>query len=349
MSRGILILVLASTLLPGAGSALAATYTVPGDAGTIAGGLSLATAGDSVVVVCGTYFEHDLILKSGVVLRSLSGDPECVAIDAQGAGRVFSGDDLDGSTRVEGITIAGGSGADGGGAYLTGGAKPRFTDCVFEGNQAGSGGGLYALNSAPRLLRCLFTANSATADGGGLALRGASGIDIPSIVSCTFAGNSADGNGGGLYCRTAIPTINLCTLSGNSATGMGGGMHFAITSPFIINTIVAFSTSGEAISVDELSDPSFFECCLFGNAGGDWVGAIAGQVGNDGNFRGDPGFCDGAGGDFTLCSDSLCLPGTLPNGWAHLLIGAHEAGCGLCGPFTENQRRTWGNVKTMYR
>jgi uncharacterized repeat protein (TIGR02543 family) len=89
------------------------TIQVPGDESTIAAALQGAVAGDSIVVSCGTYFEHNLVLKSGVVLRSASGLPDCVTIDAQDDGRVMYADSVQASTRVEGITFKDGANLSG--------------------------------------------------------------------------------------------------------------------------------------------------------------------------------------------------------------------------------------------
>jgi hypothetical protein len=68
-------------------------------------------------------------------------------------------------------------------------------------------------------------------------------------------------------------------------------------------------------------------CCdLFGNAGGDYVGRIGGQIGIDGNFSADPAFCDTLNGDFTLGDCSPCLPGNHPDGYdCGGIIGAWAA------------------------
>ena len=79
------LLVLVSTRL-WLGAADAATIAVPGDAPTIARGLAAARPGDIVLVACGTYREHDLVIPAGVSLWSGSMQPGCVVIDA-GPGR----------------------------------------------------------------------------------------------------------------------------------------------------------------------------------------------------------------------------------------------------------------------
>jgi len=63
---------------------------------------------------------------------------------------------------------------------------------------------------------------------------------------------------------------------------------------------------------------------LWGNAGGDWVGPIAGQLGQAGNLSADPDFCDPAAGDFTLAAASPCAPDQ-SGGCGQ--IGAWPVGC----------------------
>jgi hypothetical protein len=118
------------------------------------------------------------------------------------------------------------------------------------------------------------------------------------------------------------------------------------------NTIVAFSTQGAALyyiyfswQPDGQCPITFFCSDLYGNAGGDWLGYCANQLGANGNFSRDPLFCNTASDDYTLMQCSPCAPGNHPNGWHCGLTGALPVGC--IG--TSIIPTTWGHIKAMFR
>ncbi|MBW1688907.1 MAG: hypothetical protein JRS35_28100, partial [Deltaproteobacteria bacterium] len=131
--------------LPLSFPATAATIHVPDDQPTIQAGIDAASHGDTVLVVCGTYYEHDITMKSGVCLRSETGEPGCVTIDAKQLGRVIYCDELDNTTRVEGMTLTGG--------YVVGWYS--------------RGGGLLCYDSPITLKNCVITSNVAIGTHGG--------------------------------------------------------------------------------------------------------------------------------------------------------------------------------------
>ena len=109
-----------------------------------------------------------------------------------------------------------------------------------------------------------------------------------------------------------------------------------------MGTIVAFSVSGDGVHT---YGGATLRCCdIYGNAGGDWIGSIAGQLGLDGNISEDPLFCDPETLDFTLHPDSPCAPFTPPNPECDL-IGAWPVGCSPT-PMLET---TWGAMKALFR
>ena len=97
----------------------ASTISVPGDQPTIEAGVNVAAPGDTVVIACGVYYEHDIVVVVDICLRSETGEPDCVVIDAQQNGRVFSLQGLSAASELAGLTITNGL-ADaqcGGGVY----------------------------------------------------------------------------------------------------------------------------------------------------------------------------------------------------------------------------------------
>jgi hypothetical protein len=98
------------------------------------------------------------------------------------------------------------------------------------------------------------------------------------------------------------------------------------------------------VGSDEYNPPTLVCCDIYGNAGGDWVGPIAGQLGIDGNIWADPLFCDPTNGDFTLQACSPCAPFSPPNPECDLL-GAYPVGCAG----TPIESLSWGRIKVMFR
>jgi len=188
----------------------------------------------------------------------------------------------------------------------------------IENMAAGDGGGLFANACQLDLDHCWFEENSTNpgGTGGGIYCTG----DSAQLAYCTIVGNAA-GTAGGIRLSENEMTITYSTLAYNAA-GAGGAIYGHDGTLDLRNTIVAFSTDGAAVAGSG-SLTATLECCdLFGNAGGDWVGPVAGQDGSaHHNIALDPQFCDAANGDYTLWSCSPCL------GAACGQIGAWGQGC----------------------
>ena len=86
----------------------AATIYVPSDQPTIQSGINAAEWGDIVKVAGGTYYEHDIEMKSGVFLTSIAGQADYATIDGQGE-RIFWVESVE-SVSIVGFTITGASG-----------------------------------------------------------------------------------------------------------------------------------------------------------------------------------------------------------------------------------------------
>lgn len=269
-------------LIPPAASAI--TWHVPGDAETIQDGIDLAAEGDTVLVACGTYYEHDIAMRTGVCLRSVTGLPDCVTIDAQRLGRVMRCDGADSETVLQGLTFTNGfasfRGQDGdtymgGGLYLVDSFDgPQVSACVFLENESVSyGGGVHCgTRGEPVFRRCEFIRNSCINSGAGVYATLGLGLQCsPTFEECLFEGNDAPASGGGcsVYANSStFVEIADCDFIGNEAAN-GGGVncihgHLTVNGClFVGNSTTAYI--GGAIRVYECASVEIASCTMVGN------------------------------------------------------------------------------------
>lgn len=143
------------------------------------------------------------------------------------------------------------------------------------------------------------------------------------IEKCVFTGNTATMQGGGLIFESCNPFLRNVTVTANSAP-QGGGIYSIGSVPVFENSIVAFN-DGVSVFCPSPTWPQFTCSDVYGNTGGDWVGGLAGQLGQDGNFAADPEFCTSLD-EWTLDAVSPCLPDSNECG---VLIGALGQGCAV--------------------
>jgi len=348
-------------LIPVCG-AFARTWNVnsagSGDAPTIQAGIDSASAGDTVRVESGTYYEHDIQMKSGILFTNINSLTEDCIIDAQGQGRVLVCDGVDASSEIKYMTFMGGhaagTGSDGsGGAVLfTNYSAPTIYLCDYLYSTADNlGGAIYCEDhSAPNIVWGVLRGNQAGTGGGGLAC---ASYASPTFQDLHFTGNTTPGNGGGAYCGdNATPLFWGCNIFNCVASGFGGGLYSETNAaPVIEKCNIVFNMDGEGVyAADDMSVPSF-ECSdIYGNEGGDWIGRIADQDSADGNFSVDPLFCDTtdvrASHSMYVEDCSPCLPGNHPYGHCGSEVGYVWGGC-ACGAATHPS--TWGTIKALYR
>ena len=133
----------------------------------------------------------------------------------------------------------------GGGVYCHDEEYPILESCVFTGNSAGEAGGGIAFDDAwwPTVTDCVFTGNTSQGSGGAVYGYWA----MTTFDDCTFTNNSS-ADGGVMYCGTyANITMNGCTLFANRASNHGAGLFVVDSYPTVRNSIVAYSTDGEAV------------------------------------------------------------------------------------------------------
>lgn len=223
---------------------LAKTLSVPESSPTIKGALIKAKAGDIILVSCGTYYEHDIVMKPGVALWSGTLQPGCVTIDAQGKGQIFVFSDADTNTALVGFTLRGGTAlqtkVNSGGAIYCKNSSPRISNCVFQDNLAHSGGALSIdANSSPVLSNCLFENNGAEIHGGGVFCQG--GVNFK---QCAFVGNTSLIGGAINLQAGANAVLTSCSLRNNSAGNTGGALHSLQAHCEITNTIFSDNWGG---------------------------------------------------------------------------------------------------------
>jgi len=188
------------------------THRVPGDYNTIQACINAAQTGDECVVAPGIYNERINFLGRALKLRSFGG-ASVTTIDGTGLnGSVVTCDRGEAaSTILDGFTITGGNGFDGGGMYNYY-SSPTVTNCAFsENSTTGSGGGIYNQSSSPTVTNCTFNGNSAIQYGGGIYNSSSS----PRLTNCTFSGNTALYLGGAIYSSSSSPKVTNCILGRN--------------------------------------------------------------------------------------------------------------------------------------
>ncbi|UCH84706.1 MAG: right-handed parallel beta-helix repeat-containing protein [Candidatus Latescibacterota bacterium] len=211
-------------------------------------------------------------------------------------------------------------------SYLS---APVLAHCVFWDNQSklGGGGAQIGISSETALGEfsisyCVFSDNIAGSFGGGLLIGGTDGT----VSDCVFRSNWAS-RGGGLYVgQNVTAAIDHSTIVTNYASKGAGIWLYSGATVTIGNTIIAFNNQGAAVECDSefsISEATLTCCDVYGNAGGNWVDCLQGQLSRNKNVSADPLFCDMDSGNLLLHADSPCINDSCG------VIGMYGVGCGL--------------------
>jgi hypothetical protein len=201
---------------------------------TIGHAISLASAGDSIMVAAATYTENLDITSN---LKVIGAGAAITIIDGRDVNTVVR---IPSNTHVtlSRLTISNGAASLGGGIYNSGtltvndsNVSRNFASSACRTHCTTEGGGIY--NSGTLTINnSTISENSAsaegiynTAEGGGIY-----NVGMLTINNCTFGGNSTKvpyrgdtSEGGGIY-NVGMLTINNCTFSGNNSRS-GGGIY----------------------------------------------------------------------------------------------------------------------------
>ena len=194
-----------------------------GDAPTIAAAIDSSVSGDVVELGCGVYVEWGLIVKSGITIRSETGQPDCVTIDGNqpsGFGSIIGCWAVDSSTLIEGLTITGGMARDtfygvrGGGLVVFAGSSLTVKRCVITGNYAKSGGGVSISTSHPTFVDCEIYGNESMFYPGGVQV----GVDasFTALRTTILANQAGTGPPDGSVRASSEALLNCCDIEADN-------------------------------------------------------------------------------------------------------------------------------------
>lgn len=124
---------------------------------------------------------------------------------------------------------------------------------TIQGGRGLQGGGMLNNGASPRIENCIFTNNRVTEFGG--AMRNMNGA-APLIINCIFYGNRGDIHAGAIYNESCSPSVVGCTISGNTAEFRGGGIYNKEASSPLITNCIVFGNTNEEIGNTGTSNPS---------------------------------------------------------------------------------------------
>ncbi|MDY7012731.1 MAG: DUF4347 domain-containing protein, partial [Cyanobacteriota bacterium] len=167
-----------------------------------------------------------------------------VAIDGNGASRVFNITD-DGSTTFDRLTIRNGNTTQsGGGIRNTGGGLLTITNSTIANNNATPrGGGIYSDGNVV-VTNSTISGNTTSNRGGGIYGEGA-----VTITNSTISGNSANNRGGGIY-SGGLLTVTHATITQNRGNNPAGGGVFSAGGGNFSNSIISGNLGSRAQGPD---------------------------------------------------------------------------------------------------
>jgi hypothetical protein len=313
----------------------AQTIRVPGESPTISDAISIAAAGDTVLVAAGTYagpgFTDVQLDGQEIVIRSEAGSAGTVldGLASTRAGFFASGHPAAAVT-IDGFTFRGGR-SDSGGALFLGASDAGFAatirNCIFEDCVAsGNGGAILSEGGSTNIWSCTFRLANTAQRGGAAYLDG-----TVSIQDCTFDGCRALlEKGGAVYVRSPDPvSITGSAFTNNrvdespTANDSGGGVYFEAPFPAVASAAsiegcrfegnVAATSGGAVFSLRSVDVRA---CTFTGNrTNGGGLGGAAYIVGEgvaelvSSEFKGNSAF--GAGGLFLTGVGSYTIAGCL--------------------------------------
>ena len=301
---------------------------VPAEYPTIQLGIDASSAGDTVLVASGTYFEN-LVIPRRLALLSNQGSLH-TAIDGQGQGTVIFIRNAADGTVVSGFSVRNGyAEAIAAGIFAEYCAVVIRNNIIEHNHALGAVAGLYAVGSST-IDNNLIQHNNLDA-GKSVSALVASGtitrntirhngdhgdFQIVWIHSGSLVTENVIVDNGPVYAALALDGNVLArnnTIANNRAgTGVSiGGPTYEFTNNIVHHLFGEGLWCGDGLHAIRCND-------VWGPGGNHYVNECADDAGMDGNISTDPLFCDPASGDYRLHPASPCAPD-------------HSGGCGLIG------------------
>jgi predicted outer membrane repeat protein len=171
---------------------------------------------------------------------------------------------------LEGVTVANGSEAHGGGILNSG--TLTVSDSILSANSVSVGGGAIRNFGTLTVTSSTFSGNSATDFGGAIANTG-SGITV-TITDSTFSGNSSFFSGGGAIWAGETLIITNSTFSGNGTGSAGGAIFCACATTTISNSTFSGNGGNQAGGIWTFGTLSITNSTMSGNSSAQEGGAI---------------------------------------------------------------------------
>lgn len=242
----------------------ARTLSVPADYPTIQTAIDVASWGDTVLVVPGTYYEH-IVMKSGVIIKGSGAD--LTTIDGGGKGNVVTGVS---DSMITGFTITGGNY----GVYNNHYSSPMIDNNIITGNKRGihcdwgwEGAskitnntivdnkhyGIFCFQAKAKIINNIISGSISREtyyDGIGLHIWGSPLTVLNNTIT--------DNNFGIKFSGSGMIINNIISNNGHGIEGWGYS-----TAKIISNTITRNSA---AISLEAMSSPTIFNNIITGNS-----------------------------------------------------------------------------------
>jgi uncharacterized repeat protein (TIGR01451 family) len=232
---------------------------------TIGGAVAKASAGDTINVAAGVYYERLTIAKP---LIFVGAGATTTIVDGSGAGRIF---DFTAATSLQGLTLRNGrlTGVGNNGGAIRTNSPLTLTAVTIYTNTADYGGGV-AADASVVMSGTLFQANAASGHSGALAVWGSL-----VITNSDFLSNTAGSNTGAVYAHSTASITNG-RFQGNTAGGYIGalwvfGAAAEITDSLFLGNRATISKTG---AIEVYGALTLRASDFINNTAGDYGGAI---------------------------------------------------------------------------